>query len=213
MPSPRVDLDTLTDGESDTELVALVRAKHRLDAELARRAHRWDAPGSLAVGMVPGPRGPGCPAPPACRRAPPSGGCVTAVTSPRCRPPLRRGRAARSAPATSTCWPGPPATAGVGGTARDETVLVAQCGELTFGQVVKAVRLLVPARRRRTGPRRDTAAEAVHAEPAQRVRRFDLRRLHVEPGDRWGHSQRSVTPHRTRPVPPRPARQGDPHHQ
>ena len=40
-----VDLDTLTDGESDTELVDLVRLRHRLDAELARRAARWDTRG------------------------------------------------------------------------------------------------------------------------------------------------------------------------
>ena len=40
-----VDLDTLTDGELDTELVAMVRLRHRLDAEIARRARRWDARG------------------------------------------------------------------------------------------------------------------------------------------------------------------------
>ena len=37
-----VDLDTLTDGELDDELVAMVRLRHRLDAEIARRVDRWD---------------------------------------------------------------------------------------------------------------------------------------------------------------------------
>ena len=40
-----VDLDTQTDTEMDAELVALVRLRHRLDAEIARRAHRWDTRG------------------------------------------------------------------------------------------------------------------------------------------------------------------------
>ena len=40
-----VDLDTLTNGELDAELVALVRLRHRLDAEIARRACRWEARG------------------------------------------------------------------------------------------------------------------------------------------------------------------------
>ena len=66
-----VDLDTLTDGELDAELVALVRAKHRLDAELARRAAPLGHLGGVAAPMGPGRRGPGCPAPPACHRAPP----------------------------------------------------------------------------------------------------------------------------------------------
>jgi hypothetical protein len=37
-----VDVDTLTDGELDDELVVLIRQRHRLDAELARCAARWD---------------------------------------------------------------------------------------------------------------------------------------------------------------------------
>ena len=35
-----VDLDALIDAELDVELVALVRQRHRLDAEIARRAAR-----------------------------------------------------------------------------------------------------------------------------------------------------------------------------
>lgn len=39
-----VDLDTLTDKELDIELVALVQERHRLDAQIARRATRWESP-------------------------------------------------------------------------------------------------------------------------------------------------------------------------
>ena len=38
-----VDIDTLTDSQLDTELVRLIRARHRLDAQIARRCARWDA--------------------------------------------------------------------------------------------------------------------------------------------------------------------------
>ena len=38
-----VALDGLGDGELDAELVALLGERHRLDAEIARRAQRWDA--------------------------------------------------------------------------------------------------------------------------------------------------------------------------
>lgn len=40
-----VDLDDLADGALDAELTALVRARHRLDAEIARRVTRWDGRG------------------------------------------------------------------------------------------------------------------------------------------------------------------------
>jgi hypothetical protein len=134
-----VDLDSLTDGELDAELVALVRAKHRLDAELARRAARWDTSGVW--------RSDGS-------RAPWARLSRTASLSPvAAKQVLRHGRAVASLPATSRAWAAGEigadhvdllAGAAGGGRselfARDETVLVSQCGELTFGQAVKAVR-------------------------------------------------------------------------
>lgn len=42
-----VELDGLSDGELDAELVGLLRERHRLDAEIARRTARWDAPGGV----------------------------------------------------------------------------------------------------------------------------------------------------------------------
>ena len=43
MISPSTDLDALADSELDAELVGLLRERHRLDAQIARRARRWDA--------------------------------------------------------------------------------------------------------------------------------------------------------------------------
>jgi hypothetical protein len=40
-----VDVDTLADDELDADLVALMRVRHRLDAQIARRATRWDTRG------------------------------------------------------------------------------------------------------------------------------------------------------------------------
>ena len=134
-----VDLDTLTDGEQDAELVAFVRAKHRLDAELARRAARWDRSG---VWRSDGSRAPWA------RLSRTTGLAPSAA-----RRILRHGRDLARMPFTAQAWTAGElgadhvdllAGAAGGGRhelfARDETVLVAQCGELTFAQVVKAVR-------------------------------------------------------------------------
>ena len=134
-----VDLKTLTDGELDTELVALVRAKHRLDAELARRAARWDTSGAW--------RSDGSRAPWARLSR------TTSLSPGAAKQMLRHGRGLASMPATARALAGGDigadhvdllAGAAAGGRgelfARDETMLVAQCAELTFGQVVKAVR-------------------------------------------------------------------------
>ncbi|HEV2929146.1 MAG TPA: DUF222 domain-containing protein, partial [Propionibacteriaceae bacterium] len=134
-----VDLDSLTDGELDAELIALVRAKHRLDAELARRAARWDRSG---VWRADG------------SRAPWARLSRTASLSPgAAKQVLRHGRDLASMPVTTEAWAGGEigadhvdllAGAAGGGRgelfARDEALLVSQCAELTFGQVVKTVR-------------------------------------------------------------------------
>ena len=133
-----VDLDTLTDTESDTELVELVRQRHRLDAEIARRAARWDARG---VWQSDG------------SRAPWARLSRTASLSPgTAKQILRHGRDVARMPATAQAWAGGEIGAhhvnlltGAAGEgrgelfARDEKMLVGQCVELTFGQVVKAI--------------------------------------------------------------------------
>jgi hypothetical protein len=53
-----LDLDTVGDGELDAELVALLRLRHRLDAQIARRARCWNQRGVW--------RSDGSPAPWAC---------------------------------------------------------------------------------------------------------------------------------------------------
>ena len=156
-----VDLDTLTDAELDAELVALVRQRHRLDAEIARRAAPLGRPRRCGSPTGPGPRGPACPAPPAWPPAPPSeilrrGHAVAAmpVTARgvgrrrdrhRPRRPARRRR--RRRPRTSCS----PAT---------RAVLVGQCDELTYGQVGQGDAVLVSTRRRRTRPRRHPTTQA-----------------------------------------------------
>jgi hypothetical protein len=134
-----VDLETLTDAQLDTELVALVRLRHRLDAELARRAARWDTCG---VWRSDGSRAPWARL---SRTAGLSGGSAKQL--------VRRGRAVAQMPAATRAWAGGEigtdhvdvlAGAAGGGRAelfaRDEALLVSQCAELTFCQAVKAMR-------------------------------------------------------------------------
>jgi hypothetical protein len=133
-----VDLDTLTDGELDDELVALLRLRHRLDAAIARRAARWEASG---VWRSDGSRAPWARL---SRTASLSGGSAKQV--------LRHGRAVASMPATTEAWAAghigadhvellASAAGGRGDLySRDETLLVSQCQELTFGQALKVVR-------------------------------------------------------------------------
>jgi hypothetical protein len=133
-----VDLDTLTDGELDDELVALVRLRHRLDGTIARRAARWEASGVW--------RSDGS-------RAPWARLSRTASLSARsAKQVLRHGRAAASMPAATEAWAAghigadhvellASAAGGRGDLySRDETLLVSQCQELTFGQALKVVR-------------------------------------------------------------------------
>ena len=134
-----VDLDALTDGELDDELVGLIRLRHRVDAEIARRADRWDRRTIW--------RGDGSKAPWArlSRTAHVAPGTARGI--------LRRGHATTAMPATTAAW-----TAGEIGAdhvelladaasngrgdlfTRDENVLVDHCRELTWGQAVKALR-------------------------------------------------------------------------
>ena len=133
-----VDLDTLTDAELDAELVALLRLRHRLDAELARRATRWETSGVW--------RSDGS-------RAPWARLSRTGSLSPgAAKQVLRHGRDVASMPGTAQAWAAGEIgadhvdlLAGAAGSgraelfARDESMLVAQCEQLTFGQAVKVV--------------------------------------------------------------------------
>ena len=134
-----VDLDTLTDAESDAELVELVRQRHRLDAEIARRAARWDTRG---VWQSDGSRAPWARlsrtaslSPGTAKQILRHGRDVAAM--PRHRPGVggRRDRRRPRRPAR----PAPPATAATSCSPATRAVLVGQCDELTFGQVVKAI--------------------------------------------------------------------------
>ena len=134
-----VDLDTLTDGELDDELVRLIRLRHRLDAEIARRADRWDRRTIW--------RGDGS-------KAPWARLSRTATLAPgTARGILRRGHAVAAMPATAAAWAAGElgadhvellADAASNGRGdlfqRDEAVLVDHCRELTWGQAMKAVR-------------------------------------------------------------------------
>ena len=102
-----VDLDTLNDGEQDTELVALVRAKHRLDAELARRAARWDRSG---VWRADGSRAPWA------RLS-----RTTSLSPTAARQILRHGRDLARMPVTAEAWAG-------GELGADHVDLLAECG-------------------------------------------------------------------------------------
>ena len=133
-----VDLDSLTDGELDDELVAMVRLRHGLDAEIAA------APivGIVArSGAATGPsrRGHASHAQPASRG---TARCI-----------FRRGHAITAMPSTAQAWAAgelgadhvdllaDAAGKGRGDLfRRDEAVRVNDCMDLTWGQAVKAVR-------------------------------------------------------------------------
>jgi hypothetical protein len=132
-----IDLDTLTDDELDADLVALVRQRHRLDAEIARRAARWE---QRDVWRSDG------------SRAPWARLSRTAAVAPGgAKQILRRGRAVSAMPVTGEAWRCGDigsdhvdllaAAAGSGRAdlfARDEAVLVTHCETLIFTDVVKA---------------------------------------------------------------------------
>jgi uncharacterized protein DUF222 len=132
-----IDLDTLGDDELDTELVALMRMRHRLDAQIARRAARWDGRG---VWRSDGSRAPWT----RLSRA----ACVAAGTA---KAILRRAEALPRMPLTAETFAAGDlgsdlvdvlATARNGRSElfdRDEGVLVTHCEELTFTQAVKVV--------------------------------------------------------------------------
>ena len=134
-----VDVDALGDRELDAELVALLRVRHRLDAEIARRASGWDR---REVWRSDG------------SRAPWARLSRTAAVAPAvARATLRRARAVGSMPVVAEAW-----SAGEIGTdhvdllvgaagsgrgelfARDEALLVTQCETLTWGDVTKTIR-------------------------------------------------------------------------
>ncbi len=132
-----IDLDTLGDDELDTELVALMRMRHRLDAQIARRAARWDGRG---VWRSDGSRAPWT----RLSRA----ACVAAGTA---KAILRRAEALPRMPLTADTFAAGDlgsdlvdvlATARNGRSElfdRDEAVLVTRCEELTFTQAFKVV--------------------------------------------------------------------------
>lgn len=134
-----VDLDGLSDGELDAELVALVRERHRLDAEIARRAQRWDA---RSVWCSDGSRS-------AAGRLARDGRMARATADQ----VVRAGRAVATMPHTATAW----ADGDIGGDhvdllrraagagrgdlfARDEAMLVGHCATMRFAQAAKVVR-------------------------------------------------------------------------
>jgi hypothetical protein len=133
-----VDADALSDEELDSELVALVRLRHRLDAAIAQRATRWTDRG---VWLSDGSRAPWARL---SRTASVSGGSAKRI--------LRLGHAATTMPVTAEAWAsgeigsdhvGLLADAASGRSdlfARDEALLVTQCESLTFGQAAKVVR-------------------------------------------------------------------------
>ena len=134
----RADANTLVDGELDAELVALLRLRHRLDAEIARLAAHWD---SREMWRSDGSKAPWARLSRSAHVAP---GTAKAI--------LRRGHAVAAMPLTANAW-----TFGEIGAdhvdllaaaahgrdelfARDEVMLLNHCDTLTFGQTVKAVR-------------------------------------------------------------------------
>jgi Domain of unknown function (DUF222) len=132
-----VDVDTLADDELDADLVALMRVRHRLDAQIARRAASWDTRG---VWRSDGSRAPWARL---SRTAGVAGGSAKAI--------LRRGVSLPRMPLAAEAFAagdvGPEvvdvlATARNGRHelfARDEALLVTHCEELTFTQAVKVV--------------------------------------------------------------------------
>lgn len=132
------DLDTLTDAELDRELMGLLRARHRLDAEIARRAARWDA---RVVWVGDGSRSG---AARLCRAA--------KLAHPEAKRLLRRAHAATAMPTASAAW----RRGNIGADqvdllaravgsgrrdlfARDEELLVGHCAELSHRQAAKAI--------------------------------------------------------------------------
>src|SRR4051794_20937522 len=87
-----VDLEALSDRDLDGELVALLRLRHRLDAEIARRAARWDA---RTVWIGDGSKSP------AARLSRDTGVSVAAAKAT-----LRRGRAVTNMPRAHVAWAG-----------------------------------------------------------------------------------------------------------
>ena len=132
-----IELDTLGDDELDADLVALMRMRHRLDAQIARRAARWDGRG---VWRSDGSRAPWTRL---SRTAGVAAGTAKAI--------LRRAEALPRMPLTAETFAAGDlgsdlvdvlATARNGRSElfdRDEGVLVTHCEELTFTQAVKVV--------------------------------------------------------------------------
>lgn len=134
-----VDLDALSDDDLDDELVGLMRQHHRLAAEIARRAQRWDA---RSVWRSDGSRSA------AGRLA--RDGLVARATADQV---VRAGRAVASMPLADATWRDGDLSAdhvdllrrAAGGGraelfARDEWLLVRHCRELRYVQASKAVR-------------------------------------------------------------------------
>jgi hypothetical protein len=132
-----IEPDTLTDAELDAELVALARLRHRLDAQIARRAARWDGRG---VWRNDGSRAPWARL---SRTAGMAGSTAKAI--------LRRGASLPLMPLTAEAFTAGDlspdvvdllATARNGRDelfARDEAVLVTHCEKLTFTQAVRMI--------------------------------------------------------------------------
>ena len=202
------ELDALTDGELDAELVAWSGCgiASTPNSPVAPPAGTCRGCGARTGH---GRRGPGCHAPPACRVVRPSGSCVTAGL-------------VAAMPVTAQAW----AAGEIGGDhvellvaaagggraelfARDEAVLVAQCSELTFWQVVKAVQYWC----------QHADTELDHdGPPPPKPSTLRLHTgfdgivngdFHSGPGRR-GHRHRGVTTDRTRAVPARSARRDHP---
>ena len=132
------DLDVLTDAELDVELVGLLRERHRLDAQIARRARRWDA---RSVWMSDGSKAP------AARLSRDAN-----IAKSTAEHVVHVGRAVESMPVTAAAWAAGDISvdhvdllrrAAGGGRealfARDEALLVGQCVQLRYAQMVKAV--------------------------------------------------------------------------
>ncbi|MBA3289479.1 MAG: DUF222 domain-containing protein [Acidimicrobiia bacterium] len=133
-----VELDTLSDSELDAELVALLHLRHRLDAQIARRAAAWDA---RTVWLGDG----SCS--PVARLA--RDGQLAYSSARRI---LRHARAVTSMPTTAAAWQ----AGDIGGDhvdllahamgggrgelfSRDENLLVDQCEQLRYKQATTAV--------------------------------------------------------------------------
>ena len=132
------DLDLLSDTSLDTELVDLMRERHRLDAQIARRVRRWDA---RSVWLSDGSKAPAARLSRDANIAKTTAQQVVSVA-----------RAVESMPATAAAWAAGDISvdhvdllrraAGSGREAlfaRDEEMLVGQCVQLRYAQMVKAV--------------------------------------------------------------------------